>query len=181
MVKSIATTDLIDRVCESLRRPLYTTPVGFKHVAQMMAARKAFVGVESTNGAAVNRGALIKDGILFSLLFTEMLAHHGRSFAELHQDFRSRYPRLVQKEISLKASHWRLKQLEKLCENGGLAQAGVKPEKVQYIDGIKLLFPGSWLLIRSSGTHGVLRLYSEAASVKEASRLIALGRKLLEK
>ncbi len=181
VVKSIATTDLIDKVCQAHQRPLYTTPVGFKHVAQMMAVRKAFVGVESTNGAAVNHGALIKDGILFSLLFTEMLAYHGRTFHELHKDFQSRFPHLVQKEISLKASLARLQKLEKLSENGELSRLGIKPEKAQYIDGIKLFFPGSWLLVRSSGTHGVLRIYSEASSGREASRLIALGRKLLEK
>ncbi len=180
VVKSIATTDLIDKVCEAYQRPLYTTPVGFKHVAQMMAVRKAFVGVESTNGAALNQGALIKDGILFSLLFSEMLAYYGREFRELLRDFYRRYPRLVQKEVSLKVSMNRLSQLERLGENGELGRLGVKPDKVLLTDGLKLIFPQSWLMIRSSGTHGVLRIYSEASSQSEAVRLTALGRRLLE-
>jgi len=179
VVKSIASTDLIDRVCEAHKCPLFITPVGFKYVAEMMSARKAFIGVESTNGAAINRGALIKDGILFSLLFTEMLAHCRCDFKKLLRDFHSRYARLVQKEVSVKTSISRLKQLEKLCENGELGRLGCKPDKVLFTDGLKLLFPKSWLLIRSSGTHGVLRIYSEGSTKAEATRLVALGRTLL--
>lgn len=179
VVKSVATTDLIDRVCEQHGRPLYVTPVGFKHVAQMMAVRKAFVGVESTNGAAINRGALIKDGILFSLLFTEMLAHYRSDYRTLLKGFYSRYPNLVQKEVSVKTSMSRMIRLKELSENGELARMGIKPEKTLFTDGMKLFFPESWLLIRSSGTHGVMRIYSEARNRTQASRLIALGRTLL--
>ncbi len=179
VVKSIATTDLIDRVCEAYRCPLYITPVGFKHVAEMMSARKAFLGVESTNGAAINRGALIKDGILFSLLFAEMLAYHRTTFDGLLKAFYSRYLRLVQKEVSIKTSLSRLKQLENLCENGELGRLGVKPDKTLFTDGLKLIFSKSWLLIRSSGTHGVLRVYSEASTRAKATSLVALGRTLL--
>lgn len=179
VVKSIATTDQIDRVCEAYQRPLWVTPVGFKHVAQMMALRKAFVGVESTNGAALNQGPLIKDGILFSLLFIEMLAHYKTDFSTLSSDFHARFPRLVQKEISIKTTPARLAGLERLYDKGELKSLGITPVKTLFTDGVKLFFEKSWLLIRLSGTHAVLRIYAEAVTTQEASRLVALGRSLL--
>jgi phosphoglucomutase len=179
VVKSIATTDLVDRVCEAYQRPLWVTPVGFKHVAEMMSLRKAFLGVESTNGAALNHGPIIKDGILFSLLFTEMLAHYRTDFKTISADFYRRFPRLVQKEVSLKVTAGRLSRLGRLKDPGELERLGAGARKVLFTDGVKLFFDRAWLLLRLSGTHGVLRIYAEAASGREASRLVALGRSLL--
>ena len=49
-------------------------------------------------------------------------------------------------------------------------------------DGIKLVCEDeSWLMFRASGTEAVMRLYSEAKTLKRSSGLLKLGREIIYK
>jgi phosphomannomutase len=51
---------------------------------------------------------------------------------------------------------------------------------MQNLDGTKLLFEDeSWLLFRQSGTEPVLRIYTEATSLKKAEALLGAGQALV--
>ena len=50
-------------------------------------------------------------------------------------------------------------------------------KEVQSLDGVKLVLEdGSWLLTRPSGTEPVLRLYAEAMTIDQVSRLLDWGK-----
>jgi phosphomannomutase len=46
-----------------------------------------------------------------------------------------------------------------------------KTEKVTDIDGVKIDFPDAWVHLRKSNTEPIIRIYSEAGSMKEAEKL----------
>ena len=48
-------------------------------------------------------------------------------------------------------------------------------KEVITIDGIKFRFDDGWLMIRGSGTEPVIRLYSEASSLKRVDKLLEIG------
>jgi len=181
IVKSITTTNQIARVAAHYLRNVYETPVGFKYVADMLISRKAFIGVESTNGAALKGICPMKDGILFNLLIAEMMAHYRSPVHEIMAAFYSRFPRMFQSEARIAATPVHLEAYGRVIEKKNLAFPGKKIQKVQKLDGIKVVFSDhSWLVIRESGTTPGIRLYAEAAKAAEAKRLVNLGRKLLE-
>ena len=101
IIKSISSTDQITRVADYYQRKVHETPVGFKFLADMLSSRSAFIGVESTNGAALNSVIPCKDGILFNLLITEMLAHYQLPMPLLLSNFSKRFPPLFNREIQV--------------------------------------------------------------------------------
>ena len=180
IVKSVSTTDNIHRIAEHYLREVYTTPVGFKYLANIMAAKNTFIAVESSNGASLNRKILIKDGILFNLLVTEMLAYYKLEMDHILDNFYSRFPRLYNIEVAVKKNERNENKFDKLLTQKDFELPGFKLKRIEYIDGIKFIFDEAWLLIRYSGTNDLIRIYAESTSLKETERLIKMGRALIE-
>ncbi len=182
VVKSISATDNIKKVAEYYGREVYTTPVGFKYLADVLAARRAFIAVESSNGASLNSKVNVKDGILFNLLVAEMLAYYKKDMDKILENFYSRFPKLYSVEVAVHKTRTMEKNYKKLLSR--------KKEKLQldnyhlcsidYLDGIKFIFDDSWLLLRASGTSDAIRIDSEAHDLSRAKHLIKVGRNLIE-
>src|SRR5207245_9180837 len=70
----------------------------------------------------------------------------------------------------------RQRVLKTLAEHAPREVAGVRVDRVRDDDGFKfVLADGSWVLLRSSGTEALIRVYAEAASPEEVeARLTAL-------
>lgn len=180
IVKSVSSTDQIARVAERYQRKVHETPVGFKFLADMLSSRNAFIGVEGTNGAALNGPVPCRDGILFNLLICEMLAHAQLSLPQLLGQFARRFPPLFNRETQVAKSVRRHEKFLSLLQEKNFAFPGLELLKIKYIDGIKFIFADSRLLLRESGTSNVIRIGAEAPSLRQVQRLLQTGRKLLE-
>lgn len=180
IVKSVSTTDQVNRVARLYQRKVHETPVGFKYIADMLAIKKAFVGVESTNGASLKGFIQVKDGILFNLLVAEMVAYHQKPLDEILRGFHRRFPPLFCREIRIARSPQRQEKYRALLNRREFRVDGKEPLAVIQIDGVKFLFDDSWLLLRESGTENSIRVYAEAPRMSEAKRLLEMGRSLVE-
>jgi len=182
IVKSISTTNNIRKVAEYYHRKVYSTPVGFKYLAHMMNTKKTFIAVESSNGASLNGEVKIKDGILFSLLITEMLAYYKLEMKKILRDFYYKFPKLYSHEIAIKKNEKIESRYEELLSKKDFKNEFDKLNLcgVDYIDGIKFKFKDCWLLIRQSGTNDVIRLYAESTSLNLTKELIKVGRSFIE-
>jgi phosphoglucomutase len=180
IIKSVSSTDQITRVADLYQRKVHETPVGFKFLADMLSSRGAFIGVESTNGAALNGISPCKDGILFNLLITEMLAHSQLSLPLLLNKFAKRFPFLFSREIRIVKNSDRQEKYLSILQEKNFPFPGLDLLKIKYIDGIKFIFKDSWLLLRESGTSNVIRICAESPTLKQTQRLLQIGRKLLE-
>ncbi len=180
IVKSISTTNNIRQVAEYYLREVYTTPVGFKYLANMLATKKTFIAVESSNGASLNRKITIKDGILFNLLVTEMLAYYKLEMDSILNNFYTKFPKLYSIEIGVNTNQNTLDNFNNLLKRKKFDFQGFTLKKRQYIDGIKFIFHEAWLLIRASGTNPCIRIYAESTSLKNTKSLIKMGRSLIE-
>lgn len=180
IVKSVSTTDNISRVAGYYLRDVYTTPVGFKYLANVLSHKKTFVAVESTNGASLNRKVSIKDGILFNLLVAEMLAYYNLDMERILNNFYSRFPKLYNIEVDINKSHQAETRFKTLLAKKKFDFPGFTLIKREYIDGIKFIFEDAWLLIRCSGTENYIRIYAESNSLKGTKSLIKAGREFIE-
>jgi len=179
VIKSLATTDAVDAVAARHSRRVLTTPVGFKYVADLLAQKRAFIGVESTNGAAVNGEIVGKDGILSSLLIAEMVAHHRTPLGDILDHFWHRFNRRYKREIQLAKTIARKKRFAGLLHGAPPDVGGRRILHVQLLDGIKFIFENAWLLLRESGTRSVFRIYAESGSAAETGELIRWGRDII--
>ncbi|MBP7563929.1 MAG: phosphoglucosamine mutase, partial [Candidatus Cloacimonetes bacterium] len=72
-------------------------------------------------------------------------------------------------------------QPEELDEMMSRADKIYPDAKIDYTDGIKIIFENQWVHIRKSGTEPIIRVYVEAKTQEQADQLCALSiKKLLE-
>jgi phosphoglucomutase len=77
-------TDLLYRLAEIYKVPVYETPVGFKYVAPKMLETDAIIGGEESGGLSIKGHIPEKDGILADLLVIEAVSKFGKPMSQLN-------------------------------------------------------------------------------------------------
>ena len=172
VVKSVATTNMINALAQHHGVELHETPVGFKYIGELIKQDKVAIGGEESAGLSIRHHVPEKDGILAGLLCCEMVARKGKSLGQQLQELfvkvGSFYPQRDNFSLTAEVKE---KFTEKLGQNPR-DFFGRKVKDVVRTDGLKLIFQdGSWVCYRLSGTEPVVRVYSEAGSAKELAKL----------
>lgn len=175
VVRNLATTHLLDRLAAHFGEACYETPVGFKHIVEVMQQQDALLGGESSGGLTVRGHILGKDGILAAALVVEMVAVTGCSLVELRERIFAITGRsFIVEEAVPATSEMRIFVPAKLRQARLDRLGPFDVVAVSHLDGTKIrLADGGWLLLRFSGTEPVLRLVAEADSRAQAEELIA--------
>ena len=118
---------------------------------------------------------------MFNLLISEMAAFYRMGLDEIIESFYSRFPRLYKNEKIVRFENVSQKKAELVLNGEGLSLSGLNSTGFDFMDGIKIFFENSWLLIRRSGTENVFRIYAESDKRKRSQDLIRIGRGLIEK
>jgi phosphomannomutase len=179
VVRNLATTHLLDRLCKRLGENCYEVPVGFKHIAAGMIEHNALLGGESSGGVTIRGHILGKDGIFACALFVEMLAKTDRKISELRKEVYALTGRLYGVEAGRVATPEMRVAIPRRLKEHPLESIG--PYKVvssTHFDGSKFLLENdNWALLRFSGTEPVLRIFAEADTPEKAQELVEwLGR-----
>jgi alpha-D-glucose phosphate-specific phosphoglucomutase len=181
VVKTVSTTQMVNRLCQQYGLEVIETPVGFNHIADWMLREKVLIGGEESGGISIQGHIPEGDGILMGLFLLEMVSALGKSLDELVTDLLAQagpahYARL---DLRLNRPVPKRDMVSKLEREAPAAIAGSKVEQVNTLDGVKyILEDNSWLLIRPSGTEPVLRVYAEAGSEEQLKSLLDHGRKV---
>jgi alpha-D-glucose phosphate-specific phosphoglucomutase len=164
VVRSVATTHLIDRIAERHKIKIHETPVGFKHIAQLMMREDVVIGGEESGGFSIKGHIPEKDGILADLLIVEMLARRKKPLSEIWKEVIKTFGEVYTKRINLKLEEKEKNEFMKKLEDETPPElARVKVVKVNKMDGVKMILSdGSWVLARSSGTEPLVRIYAES-------------------
>lgn len=180
VVKTVSTTQMINRLAEKYGLELFETPIGFKHICELMLEHDILMGGEESGGLGVKGHIPERDGILMGLLLLESIAMTGKGLKEQLNETMDEVGHFYYRRIDAQIGQTAKEKLIESLKNGVISEiAGVKVESTNFSDGFKFIFSGgSWLLIRPSGTEPVLRLYSEAGSPEDVERFLEAGRKL---
>lgn len=133
--------------------------VGEVNVTTKMKATDAVIGGEGNGGVIYPASHYGRDALVGIALFLSHLAHEKRKVSEL----RASYPQyfIAKQKVELTPS----------IDVDAILLA-VKDKYSQYditdIDGVKIDFPDKWVHLRKSNTEPIIRVYSEAHTMKEA-------------
>jgi phosphomannomutase len=180
IVKTPTTSGMLYKLGEMFGVPVYETPVGFKNIAPKMMAENALIGGEESGGFGFRGHVPERDGILASLYFLDLMFRTNKTPSQLIDYL---YQKVGQHHYQRLDLPLPLEERQRIIEN-------ITQGRPEYIDGVKatfdttdglrfLLEDGSWLLIRSSGTEPLLRLYAESDSPARVERLLKEGRELV--
>uniref|UniRef100_UPI00307685AC phosphoglucomutase/phosphomannomutase family protein n=1 Tax=Candidatus Methylomirabilis sp. TaxID=2032687 RepID=UPI00307685AC len=183
-IKTFSTTTMIDRLAASHGLRLAVTPIGFKHIAEVMRREPFLIGGEESGGIGIAGHIPERDGIVSALLLLECLATEGKPLGVLLQELEAKVGPHCYRRLDL-----RLARQEDGCKLGQRVAGdppthidGWRVKEAQTLDGVKLVgADGGWLLIRPSGTEPVLRLYAEAPTQGQVARLLDWAKAYVDK
>lgn len=180
VVKTVSTTRMIDLLAEKFGLPLFETPIGFKHICELMLEHDILIGGEESGGLGVKGHIPERDGILMGLLLLEAMAMSGKGLRQLLDETMDEIGHFFYRRIDAPIENAAKERLIEKLTKGGIRTIASRPVTVEnFTDGFKYIFAdGSWLLIRPSGTEPVLRLYSEARDPALVAELLRAGQEI---
>lgn len=175
IVRTVATTHLLDRIGASYGRKVIETPVGFKWIAAEMVSTEVLIGGEESGGLSIIGHMPEKDGLLADLLLAELAAECGGRLMAKFEELLGRHGHFVSKRFDLEIPMAEKEALlSSLKLNPPAELGGVPVETVKDIDGVKLILAdGDWVLFRPSGTEPLVRIYVESSDPERFNRLSA--------
>ena len=193
--KTIVTSCLLDKICESLNYPVFETPVGFKWFVDGLADSSLVFGGEESAGASFLRAkggawSTDKDGIILNLLAAEITAVTGKNPAELYAELTGRFFEPYYARVDTPATPDQKKILKNLSPESvkqkTLAGSPITkiftnaPGNNAPIGGLKVATDTGWFAARPSGTEDQYKIYAESfVSALHLKELQAEARELV--
>jgi alpha-D-glucose phosphate-specific phosphoglucomutase len=181
VVKTVSTTNMVNRLADRYQLTLVETPVGFNHIADHMLEGDVLIGGEESGGLSIKGHIPEGDGVLMGLLLMEIVADAGAPLHELITDIQQIAGPACYARSDLQLRHpvVKRKMVARLVTDAPASIGGVSVDQVDDRDGVKYrLADDSWLLVRPSGTEPVLRVYAEAPADDALQALLEHGRQI---
>jgi phosphomannomutase len=183
VVRAFNTTRMLDRIAAKHGRKLIECGIGFKYICDLMMdeARQILVGGEESGGIGIQRFLPERDGILNSLLLANVMADEGKSLGQLVAALQQEYgPHYYARRDLAVANDVKEDAIARAADPGTQALGRYKILRKDSLDGIKFYLDTpirdcgaeAWLLLRSSGTEPLMRIYSEASSPELVQELL---------
>lgn len=178
VVTSFNLTDMARDMCEDYGLNQIVVPVGFKHHCKQILKRgDVLIAAEESGSIAIRGHIPERDGVLHSLLLTEIAAGAGRPMSEVVERLSTDFGPRVYQRRDLKVEK-RLEVVARLRENPPERFGNRRVIAVETMDGIKLRFDQGWLLFRASGTEPILRIYCEMRERKDVLNVLEEAERL---
>lgn len=166
-VSNLSSTRALRDVTERHGGKYTAAAVGEVNVTTQMKNVNAVIGGEGNGGVIYPESHYGRDALVGVALFLSYLAHKGCTASELKASYPEYF--MAKNRIDLTPAadvDAILAKVKEVYSN----------EEIIDIDGVKINFANSWVHLRKSNTEPIIRVYSEASTLKEAEEL---GEKLI--
>ena len=166
-VSNLSSTRALRDVTERHGGKYTSAAVGEVNVTTQMKNVNAVIGGEGNGGVIYPESHYGRDALVGVALFLSHLAHKGCTASELKASYPEYF--MAKNRIDLTPTadiDAILAKVKEVYSN----------EEIIDIDGVKINFANSWVHLRKSNTEPIIRVYSEASTLKEAEEL---GEKLI--
>jgi phosphomannomutase len=176
IVKTLSTTNMLDKLGALYNVPVYNTGVGFKYVAPKMLETEAMIGGEESGGYAFKNHVPERDGILAGLYFLDMMVKLSSTPSQLLNLLFSKVGAHYYDRIDTRFKGDRDSRKKRILEANPQLIGGLGVTGLDTTDGYKFsLEDGGWLLIRFSGTEPIIRVYTETTHQDRVQAILEDG------
>jgi phosphomannomutase len=192
IVTSVNNTSMTGRLGEHYGIKVYETSVGFKYIGPKMIETGAMMGGEESGGFGFGMHLPERDGVYADLLLLDLFLREraagrwpaSKAIEHFHSIAGPSFYRRTDVHVA-KADYPGVKErlLVVLTKEPPASLAGhsvVRTQTLDTGDGSKFFVDdGSWMLVRTSGTEPLVRVYTEAISAEIRDAMVAEGERLV--
>tara|TARA_Y100000996_G_scaffold135227_1_gene102748 strand:- start:2788 stop:4170 length:1383 start_codon:yes stop_codon:yes gene_type:complete len=159
-VSNLSSSLALSKITQKYSGKYFFSAVGEVNVVDLMKKTNAIIGGEGNGGVILPELHYGRDAIVGVALFLSLLAERKLKVSELKNSYPQYYS--IKDKISLKSNMDIDNMLSEI-------ESKYKDQNPITIDGIKINFDNSWVHLRKSNTEPIIRIYSEATSLKKAN------------
>jgi phosphomannomutase len=161
IVTNCSTSRMSEDLAAKYKVPFFRSAVGEANVVDLMEAHDAVLGGEGNGGVIAPRVVYVRDSFVGMALLLDAMAARDARVSQLADEL----PRYEMVKTKMTVAPEKVPAaLDALQKHFADAQA-------DRLDGLRLDWPGRWLLVRASNTEPIVRAMAEAPSQAEAQRL----------
>jgi phosphomannomutase len=161
IVTNCSTSRMNQDLAEKYNVPFFRAAVGEANVVDLMLAKGALVGGEGNGGVIDPRVGLVRDSFVGMALILDAMAARDMKVSQLADEL-PRYE-IVKSKIAIPR--------ERIPAALDALASHFRDARADRLDGLRLDWPGKWLLVRASNTEPIVRAVAEAPSAAEAQSL----------
>ena len=192
VVVSVNNTSAAARLGETYGIATHETSVGFKYIGPKMIETGAMMGAEESGGYGFGMHLPERDGVYADLLLLDLFLREkaagrwpvSKAIEHFHEIAGPSWYRRIDVHIPRdEYAEVKRRLLVDLVANAPSELAGQPVTRTQSLDtkdGFKFFVgDGSWLLVRTSGTEPLVRVYTEATSEATREAMLEAGERLV--
>lgn len=163
VVANLSTTSALEDVAKHFGCPIFFTKIGEVNVTDKMQQQNAVIGGEGNGGVIYPRINFARDSLVGMALVLHLLAESRKTVTQVLESF-PRYSIIKEKMV---CPSQRIPAVLRMLRR----EFGRLPMDTR--DGVKVIMPDGWLLVRGSNTEPIIRIVAEAKSESQAREMIA--------
>ncbi len=169
VVTNCSTSRMAEDLAIKYGVPFFRSPVGEANVVHVMRSKKAAFGGEGNGGPIDPEVGFIRDSFVGMAWILSAMANRNMRVSQLADELPRYEICKTKQQVARKSIPAALKALE----------THFKDARSDRMDGLRLDWPGKWLLIRASNTEPIVRIVAETASAAESQRLCREAAKVI--
>ncbi len=170
VVVNQSTTKMVEDIASKYNAVVMRSSVGEINVVKTLKKNKAIIGGEGSGGVILPYCHYGRDSLVGTALILSLMTSKSMSLEELSDSLPKYF--MFKKKCVFKGNWDELSnKIVNFFPKG----------KVIKGDGIKIIFPQSWLQMRASNTEPIIRIMAEDVDEKEAKRLVNMAMKICNK
>ncbi|NCD00719.1 phosphoglucosamine mutase [bacterium] len=165
-VSNLSSTQGLRDITEELEGKYFPSAVGEVNVVSKMKEVSAVIGGEGNGGVIYPELHYGRDSLIGIALFLMLLSEEDKTCLEVKKELPEYF--MLKEKISI--------DREKLPEIFSVLESEFKEENIEINkeDGLKIVWPKSWVHLRASNTEPIVRIYIEAINEEKAKEILKL-------
>ena len=163
VVANLSTSAAVADIAKQFDCPVFLTKIGEVNVTDAMRQHNAVIGGEGNGGVIYPRINFARDSLVGMALVLHLLAESKKSVTELLQSV-PRYS-IVKEKMTCPS--------DKIPAVLRMVRQEFASFQMDTRDGVKVIQPDAWFLVRGSNTEPIIRIVAEAKSEEQAKELVA--------